>query len=334
MLARLSRLWPVGLAHALSESPGGSSTLTGTSSGWSRLCFDLAGLLITVLQVGQFVPQHVEMRSERSTAGLSPWLIFFGSMYTYLAFIDVALTEGAGLLHCTSGAFTCFISAQPCIQMLLSAALSTGLWFWFLRFDEAVPVSVDEAGIEESGFANTFYRMLPPVYFFQANVVLLGLVSGSAVLVSRTGDVALITSFAHACGLASAALNAVMWMPQIIVTAAFGHKGALSVHWVIASIVMDVVYSVYLALLGYDVSVWLNNVPDGIQTAVLFGIIAYVERRDALAGSDEFGRRKSVMGRIRGRDDNRPEMLALLDARRRGEEENGGYSAIPDAADV
>lgn len=326
MPARLSHLLPVGLAHELA---GDYVSITAPSSPWVRLAMDFAELLITVLQVGQFVPQHVEMFQERSTAGLSPWLIFFGSMYTVLAFVDVALSSVA--TPC-DGAFRCFIATQPYIQMLLSAALSSALWYWYLRFDADIPVSAAEADLESSSFANTFYRKLPAVHFFRANVVLVAGVALAAALVARSGDEERVTHFAHACGIASAGLNAVMWMPQIIVTAAFGHKGALSLYWVIASVVMDVVYSVYLAVLGYDVSVWLNNVPDAIQTSILFCIIMYVERKAAAGGSDEFGRRKSMMERLRrgsGGEDRRAETLALL----RQKPENG-YSAIPYVADV
>lgn len=299
----VTRLSPALLARAVA---GGGGALPG------RLAADLAGLAITVLQVGQFVPQHLEMRADRSTAGLSPWLLFFGSMYTYLAFLDVALTDARSVLTCGAGAYRCFISAQPILQMLLSAALSSALWFWYLKFHKAASPAMDESHIARSSLAHAFYDMLPPRLFFQLNIAAAAAVSALACVQVATGDAARIEAFAHGCGFLAALLNAVMWMPQIIVTAAYGHKGALSIHWVIASVVMDVVYSVYLAALGFDMSVWLNNVPDALQTSVLLGIILYVERRDAENGTDDFGRRLSMMQRQREEEDRRGETLALL----------------------
>lgn len=301
----LTRLNPVLLARAAAGSGGGGSVL-------GRLAADLVGLVITVLQVGQFVPQHLEMREDKTTAGLSPWLIFFGSMYTYLAFLDVAMTGGARVLTCGDGAYRCFISAQPFLQMLLSAALSSALWFWFMKFYKSVSPATDESHIAQSSLAHAFYDLLPPQLFLQLNVFLAAAVTVFAGMEMATGDAARIDAFAHACGNVAALLNAVMWMPQIIVTAAYGHKGALSVYWVIASVVMDIVYSVYLAMLGFDMSVWLNNVPDALQTSVLLGIILYVERRDAENGTDDFGRRLSMLQRQREEEDRRGETLALL----------------------
>ena len=54
---------------------------------------------------------------------------------------------------------------------------------------------------------------------------------------------------------------------------------------------MDVVYSVYLANLGVNFSVWANNIPDGVQTGVLLGLVLYYEYQDEIAGKDNFGHR-------------------------------------------
>lgn len=263
----------------------------------SAIC-DGVGLLITVLQVGQFVPQHVEMVADRSTAGLSPWLLFFGSLYTYLAFLDIALTDTSSVFTCGANAYRCFIGAQPYIQMLLSAVLSSGLWYWFLRFHKP-PVSEDEAHLSTPGVVHALYDAVSPQAFFQLNAFLIGLTTVIGIYVVHTGNTEQVIAFAHGCGNLAAVLNAVMWLPQIVVTAAFGHKGALSLYWVIASVVMDVAYSVYLAFMGLDMSVWLNNVPDGIQTSILLCIILYYNHRDRDLGTDQFGRRLSVFDKQR-----------------------------------
>lgn len=255
---------------------------------------DTVGLIITVLQVGQFIPQHVEMVVDQSTAGLSPWLLFFGSLYTYLAFLDIALTDTASVFTCGANAYRCFINAQPYIQMLLSAALSSGLWYWYLRYHKA-PVSDDEAHLSSGGLAHALYDALSPHAFFQLNVLLTAVITATAFSVMYFGDEKHTAAFAHGCGDVSALLNAVMWLPQIVVTASFGHKGALSIYWVAASIIMDVAYSVYLAFMGLDISVWLNNVPDGIQTSILLGIILYYNQQDRVRGTDQFGRRLSSL---------------------------------------
>jgi uncharacterized protein with PQ loop repeat len=327
----VTRLSPVSLMRAMAEDGRDG----GSGGGLGARAADVAGLVITVLQVGQFVPQHLEMAADQSTAGLSPWLLFFGSIYTYLAFLDIALTDGAAVLQCGDGAYRCFISAQPFIQMLLSAAFSSALWYWFLRFYKPVAATDDEAHISSSGVAHAFYDLVPPRYFFHLNVGLVAAVSLAAAAIVRWSDSARIVSFAHGCGNAAALLNAVMWLPQIVVTAAYGHKGALSVHWVIASITMDIVYSVYLVVLGFDRSVWLNNVPDAIQTSLLLGIVLFVQRRDADQGTDEFGRRLSRVRRRRDEAGPRPDTPPLLESPRRvGKPKRNDYEAIPAAADA
>jgi uncharacterized protein with PQ loop repeat len=324
----VSRLSPVSLARAVADGGPGQA-------GIGRFAADIVSLMVSVLQVGQFVPQHLEMRKDKSTAGLSPWLLFFGSMYTYLAFLDIAMTDGAEVLNCGDGAYRCFISAQPLLQMLLSAALSSALWYWYLRFYATVLAASDESHIAESSLAHAFYDLLPPQLFFQLNVLVVIVVSAFALAVIVSGEITRVTTFAHFCGNVAALLNAVMWMPQIIVTAAYGHKGALSVHWVIASVVMDVVYSVYLATLGFDMSVWLNNVPDAIQTGILLCIIIYMERRDAENGRDDFGRRLSMMDRLREQLGTRAEISSLLASQDSTLPRVGnGYNAIPYSAEV
>lgn len=322
----VTRLLPVSLARAIaagSDDAGGTNSVA--SSVGSSALFDVVGLVITVLQVGQYVPQHIEMMQDRSTAGLSPWLIFFGSLYTYTAFLDLALTDTASLLSCSGGAYRCFIEAQPFLQMFLSALLSSALWYWFLLFYKAPSAGVanDEDHITSNRIAHLFYDSFPPRIFFQLNVGAVAFITVVALDLSHRGTEEQITSYAHLCGHAAALLNAVMWLPQIITTLAYGHKGALSFYWVVASVVMDVVYSVYLAFLGFDVSVWINNVPDAIQTSILFLIIVYYERRDRERGTDDFGRRLSMMERLRGRVDTRAETLALLQARRQNDDLKG-----------
>jgi uncharacterized protein with PQ loop repeat len=222
---------------------------------------DTVGLGISFLQIGQFVPQHLEMRTDKSTAGLSPWLIFFGSVYTYLAFLDIALTDSVNYFTCGAGAYRCFIYSQPFYQMLLSSALSSGLWYWYLLYHRSPSSIDDEANITAGRFGHALYDAIPPSAYFTANVVICVLVTARGISLARAGDQDAVTAFAHACGHVAALLNAVMWIPQIFTTLAYGHRGALSVLWVLASIVMDVLYSIYLAYMGLDFSVWANNIP-------------------------------------------------------------------------
>jgi hypothetical protein len=37
---------------------------------------------VTLVQLGQFIPQHIELYQRKSVVGLSAWTIFFGSLYT------------------------------------------------------------------------------------------------------------------------------------------------------------------------------------------------------------------------------------------------------------
>lgn len=343
----VTRLVPFSLVRKIAAASDVSADSAGsTSASHASLLFDLAGIVITVLQVGQYVPQHIEMAQDRSTAGLSPWLIFFGSLYTYIAFLDLALTDTAPMVVCSSGVYRCFIDAQPFIQMFLSALLSSGLWYWFILFYKAPEAGIanDEGHITSNHIAHFFYDSLPPRIFFQLNVAAIVSVTTGALVVAQQGSKERIATYAHVCGHTAALLNAVMWLPQIITTLAYGHKGALSFYWVVASVVMDIVYSIYLAALGFDMSVWINNVPDAIQTSILFGLIVFYERRDRERGTDDFGRRLSMMETLQGQFDTRAETLALLQSRRDNplkgtsddgdsdEERSGRYDSIPGPA--
>jgi hypothetical protein len=261
-----------------------------SSTECTSLICDIAGLTITVLQVGQVIPQHLEMYADKSTAGVSPWLLCFGSLYSYLAFVDVALS-GESDFACGAGPYRCFMSAQPFIQMLLSAVLTFALWFWFLRYfvESEIDPGDELGGSSYASLGHTCYNLVSPRVFFRLTILFASFVTLLACVVNFVGSPETVLAFAHGCGQLSAVLNGVMWIPQIILTAVYGHRGALSIQWVIACIVMDVVYSIYLAEMGLDISVWLNNIPDGVQTSVLLAILIYYERRDFALGLDDFG---------------------------------------------
>lgn len=255
---------------------------------WSS---DSFSLLITVAQLGQIVPQHVELASERTVVGVSPWLLFFGALYTHLAAIDIMISSNE-LFYCTEGGWRCFIEQQPLWQMIGSAVLSATLWYWYLLFsgegDEESGI-IEEGGMSVEG--NVMYASYSGKFFFEVYAWFAVISSVVALLVvasfGTTSNIA--KAFSASCGLSSAALNAIMWLPQIYVTWKYKHKGALSVLWVLSSIVMDVVYSVYLANLGVNFSVWANNIPDGIQTGLLLCLVLYYEYEDEKAGRDNFG---------------------------------------------
>lgn len=261
----------------------------GTSTPCTALVCDAFGLLITLLQLGQFVPQHLEMATDKSVVGVSPWLLFFGSLYSHLAALDIAMTSGVDALTCRAGTWRCFIESQPLLQMVGSALLCATMWYWFLKYHHDSPLSMDAA--ELALRSNVFYSLFSARHFFYIFVSLAGVTTvWAATIVFVFGPASEVTrAFAYACGFLSAGLNAVMWLPQICVTYAYRHKGAVSVGWVLASIVMDVVYSVYLAGLGVDFSVWANNVGDFLQTSVLLALILYFEWRDDAQGLDAFG---------------------------------------------
>mmetsp|Transcript_7313 Transcript_7313/g.15634 ORF Transcript_7313/g.15634 Transcript_7313/m.15634 type:complete len:341 (-) Transcript_7313:945-1967(-) len=257
------------------------------------LC-DITGITITILQLGQVIPQHYEMWADQSTVGVSAFLLLFGSLYTYLAFLDTIITDTI-FLQCHDGAYRCFLTLQPFIQMAGSALLTIGLWYWYLKFHRAPAAEAedfpdadqeladDAARLEGNwlydGFGETHSGWRFFWVFVALSVVSTGILVVSVVAFGATAGVS--QQIAESYGLLSAALNAVMWLPQIYTTYTFGHRGALSKEWVFFSVVMDVVYSVYLALMGLHFSVWANNIPDGVQTAVLLAMIIVYDRRDA-----------------------------------------------------
>lgn len=256
----------------------------------ATLACDAVGLVITTLQLAQFLPQLYEMHRDKSSVGISPWLLFFSGLYTFLAAVDTVLLGAGDAFTCGEGAYRCFIESQPLFQMIGSAALSASMWYFYLRyshdFDDS-PTSNAESSLQHSLLygrvdGRVFFRLFLALSTFSAAVALF------LVLAFGQGSAA-VESYAHFCGLAAAVLNAVMWMPQIVVTYTFRHKGALSIGWVVSSIVMDVAYSIYLAKMGLHFSVWINNVPDGLQTSVLLVMVLHYEYQDDQRGLDDYG---------------------------------------------
>lgn len=262
--------------------------MSDASSCSSPMC-DAVGLLITVLQLGQFLPQHFEMASEKTTVGVSAWLLFFGGLYSYLAAVDIMISSHQ-LFVCQGSAYRCFIDSQPLVQMIGSALLSATMWYWYLKYahtEDDEELDEDELLLEQ----NPFYAPFSGRKFFTLFIaisVLVAIAAGWVVSIHGV-DSEEAKSFAQTCGLSSALLNAIMWLPQIYVTWTFKHKGALAIGWVLSSIVMDVVYSTYLSILGVNFSVWANNIPDAVQTSLLLAMVLYFEHEDSLAGRDNFG---------------------------------------------
>ncbi|KAI0559592.1 hypothetical protein FGB62_142g053 [Gracilaria domingensis] len=245
--------------------------------------YDVASLAITALQLGQFLPQHYEMAVKKSAVGLSPWLLFFNSLYTYLVALELLLLDD---LACQVSPYRCFMRSQPLIQMVGSAFLCATMWYWFLKFYDA------EQNHSDAHKAPPYLTpQISPHTFFNAYIVLAAAFTAVGYTLmaffGRTSPT--LIAYAQWCGLISAALNGIMWIPQIYVTASYGHKGDVSVWWVLSSVLMDVVYSVYLARMGEHWTVWANNVPDGIQTTVLLLLILRLEYLDDIAGVDDYG---------------------------------------------
>ncbi|CAN8071679.1 unnamed protein product [Agarophyton chilense] len=272
--APVGRLW-LFRARACSSCRLGAVVLTMT-------LYDVASLAITVLQLGQFLPQHYEMAHKKSAVGVSPWLLFFNSLYTYLVALELLLLDN---LACKVSPYRCFMNSQPLIQMIGSAFLCASMWYWFLKYHN---VDHDHDGYKPPPHLTP---QIHPHLFFNAFVVLataFTAVGFSLLHIFGRASPALI-AYAQWCGLISAALNAIMWIPQIYVTASYGHKGDVSVWWVLSSVLMDVVYSIYLALMGEHWTVWANNVPDAIQTSILLVLILRLEYLDDVAGVDDYG---------------------------------------------
>lgn len=253
---------------------------------------------------------------EKSTVGVSAWLLFFGGLYTWLAALDIVLTGGSNAFTCGSSPYRCFVANQPLLQMVGSALLSLGMWYWYLlyqspRGDSAVDVATDDvegntydygaAGDSDTAVVNgggvpaaadeasPTWSDFDGTSCFRVLLLLMGLSVVATIAVVCFGTPADVVAFAHGCGYVAGVVNAVMWLPQIASTWRYKHKGALSLYWVLASVVSDFVYTTYLIFMGLDLSVWVNNVPDGVQTAVLFCLITYFSWRDRAAGLDDFG---------------------------------------------
>ncbi|PXF44553.1 hypothetical protein BWQ96_05731 [Gracilariopsis chorda] len=247
------------------------------------ILYDAASLAVTALQLGQFLPQHYEMAVKKSAVGVSPWLLFFNSLYTYLVALELILVDTT---VCTASHFRCFMHAQPLIQMVGAAFLCATMWYWFLKYYDANHNQAD--AFKPPPY---FTPQLAPVTFFNAFLFISAAFTavGFALLQIFGRTSYPLVTYAQWCGLLAAALNAIMWIPQIYVTASYGHKGDVSVWWVLSSVLMDVVYSVYLARMGEHWTVWANNVPDGVQTTVLLLLILRLEYLDDIAGVDDYG---------------------------------------------
>ncbi len=257
----------------------------------SWIC-DFISLLMTVLQIGQIVPQHYEMYTEQSVKGVSVWLIFIGGLYTHLATLDIVISSN-DLFYCNEKTmWRCFLDSQPLIQMIGSSLFSGTLWYWYLKFSKPKAEYNEILTPEERSKALTDINLYSSarslfnvfIYF----TIISSLADVSFILLYGPNDEKSL-SFASFCGLSSAALNGIMWLPQIYETWSYKHRGALAVEWVFASIVMDVVYSVYLAQLGVNFSVWANNIPDGVQTFILLILVLHFDNEDAKNNMDNFG---------------------------------------------
>ncbi|CDF39573.1 unnamed protein product [Chondrus crispus] len=163
------------------------------------------------------------------------------------------------------------------------------MWYWFLKYHVESEDIVDSE--ERKLVGSFFYGTLSARMFFNAFLVSAGVftVAAGVLLMGFGVNSETVASYAHLCGLLAALFNALMWIPQILVTYAFGHKGALSMGWVLASVIMDVAYSIYLSAMGMHWSVWANNIPDGIQTGILLVMLIWFEYRDRQRGLDDFG---------------------------------------------
>lgn len=267
----------------------------------TSIACDAIGLVMTTLQLAQFIPQHIEMIIDRSVLGLSPWLLFFNSLYTYLAAMDLVILHPlSSVVVPGQSLYRGFMAAQPHVQMVGSALLSASMWVWYLWFFKADRHMEETRAQRERVAACRGGSLLsalllpdvsPRVVFGAFLLTAAGIACAGMLLVGTLGrDAAAVIAFAQACGVAAAPLNALMWGPQIAVTAAFGHRGALSPAWVLASLLMDIAYSAYLIILGLHWSVWVNNVPDAILTASLLMIICRFDSRDRALGLDGFGR--------------------------------------------
>lgn len=279
-------------------------------------CLCIYVLLYAVCRTVAF---HLSQYREKSTVGVSAWLLFFGGLYTWLAALDIVITGAGNAFTCGASPYRCFVSNQPLLQMVGSAVLSIGMWYWFLLYQHRVDdVVADNANVEEGNtydygstgggggdsLANanggigaaggndaseTHWSDFDGTQCFNVLVVFMAFSAVAAVAVVHLGTSAQAEAFAHVCGYVAGVLNAVMWLPQIASTWAYQHKGALSLYWVLFSVLADVIYTAYLIFMGLDMSVWVNNVPDGIQTAILFGLITHFSWRDRRAGRDDFG---------------------------------------------
>lgn len=253
---------------------------------------NLITLLMTVLQIGQIVPQHIEMYLERSVKGVSVWLIFIGGLYTHLATLDIMISSNELFFCAGKTNWHCFLDSQPLIQMIGSSLFSGTLWYWYLKFSKHETDYEEILTKEEQSKRLDGINSHSSAQFLFSVFLIFASISSMAEIVflfyyGPNNDISL--SFAYFCGISSAALNSIMWLPQIYETWSYKHRGALAVEWVFASIVMDVVYSVYLANLGVNFSVWANNIPDGIQTFVLLGLVLHFDNEDAKNNMDNFG---------------------------------------------
>ena len=190
--------------------------------------------------------------------------------------------------------------------MVGSAFLSSAMWFWYLIYYDHDPPHHhdDEENTQLDNVMNTstateietshqhpkvpFLPDNPPTSVFFALISICFFVALASFTLSLVYPTGLVT-FAYTCGILEAPLNAVMWAPQVALTLNYGHRGALSLTWVIASLLMDITYSTYLIVLGMHWSVWINNVPDAIFTTFVCIIILRYASRDRALGLDEFG---------------------------------------------
>lgn len=216
---------------------------------------------MTVIQLGQFAPQLVTLVQRKSVVGLSPWMLFFSSIYNYLAALDLLLSDSATSRSMSSSVspsiYRAFISAQPVFQLVGSAILSALMWPLYLRHLRP-------------------FRSPPPFTAFLVSAALSTLLALPLFALPE-----MLRLYATTCGLLAAIANGLMWLPQITLTEQLEQSGALSPLWVFASLLADVLFSFYLIAENVHWSVWANNVPDGVFAAWLLVILARCSNRSS-----------------------------------------------------